>query len=286
MHLAGKPQQVATADTALSATRDPVVKQNDFPVRVLIADDEQLCRETLRRLLRHDPTVEIVAIATGGAEAIESANRLHPDLLILDVEMPETDGFAVVRGLSMPILPPIIFVTGNERAAIQAFEVAATDYLLKPCRWDRLKVALQRARTQLERRRLEALSASARLPIPAPKFPALTHLNTQTNGHSHSLCLEDVCWIESTSDQLTVHAGGQEYGMPDSLEHLHANLPARRFFLASPSLLLNLDQLCELRADVNNSPQAIFRDGSHHSVPFQSLHFLPRLVNEGQSARV
>jgi DNA-binding LytR/AlgR family response regulator len=232
----------------------------------------------LRRLLRHDPGIEIVAIATGGAEAIEAANRLQPDLLFLDVEMPETDGFAVVRNLRTPVLPAIVFVTGNERGAIQAFEVAATDYLLKPCRLDRLKVALQRARTQLARRRLEALSSTASLPTPVLAAPAVTHLTTQLDGHSIILGLDEICWIENGTNQVTVHAGGQDYGVPDTLEQLHASLPAHRFFLASPSLLINLDQLRELRADAEHLPQAIFRDGSGHSLPVQSLHLLPRLV--------
>jgi len=248
-------------------------------VRTLIADDEQICRETLRRLLRHDPAVEIVAIATGGDEALEAANRLRPDLLFLDVDMPGTNGFSVVRGLRMPFLPAIVFITGNERGAIEAFEVAATDYLLKPCRLDRLKVALQRVRSQMARQRFETLSARATLPIPAPKSPPLTSLAVREDGHEVWLDLDEICWIESHAGHLTIRAGARSYKFSETLEQLHAKLPARGFFLASPGLLLNLDQVRELRVDADTGPVAIFQDGARQSIPPQSLHLLPLLVN-------
>jgi len=278
MHLSTNQQSESTAALGAERESDAVATRQELPLRVLIADDEQICREALRRLLRADAAVEIIAVAEGGAEAIAAANQLHPDLLFLDVEMPGTDGFAVVRALRLPIPPAVVFVTGNERGAIQAFEVAATDYLLKPCRLDRLKVALQRARTHLERARREALSVSAMQPPLATKSNVLSHLSVKAGQAPLNLEFEDVCWIETDVDRLLVHAAGQDYGMPETLERLHASLPPQRFFLASPNLLVNLNQVSEVRTDGDESPQAVFRDGSRRAIPVQSLHLLPPLA--------
>jgi len=123
-------------------------------IRTLIADDQSVCRVVLERLLKQEPDIEIVGTFSGGREAVEAINQLLPDLVFLDVEMPDLDGFGVVQQIQGPRLPVVIFVTSNQAFAVKAFDVQAVDYLLKPCRRDRLQTALQRVRAQLQSRTL------------------------------------------------------------------------------------------------------------------------------------
>src|SRR3989304_4375791 len=119
-------------------------------IRVLIVDDEPLAREKIRGMLRHKDDFEIAGEAANGREAIAAIKKLHPDLLLLDVQMPEVDGFGVIESLEPNQIPLIIFVTAYDRYALQAFEVYALDYLLKPFDRERFEKSLERAKGQLE----------------------------------------------------------------------------------------------------------------------------------------
>ena len=114
--------------------------------RVLIADDEPVARRRLRRLLRAHPDVEICAECGDGAEAVDAIRTASPDLVLLDIQMPELDGFAVLQALPVEEIPAVIFVTAYDQYALRAFEVHAVDYLLKPFSPERLAEALARAR--------------------------------------------------------------------------------------------------------------------------------------------
>ena len=118
-------------------------------IRTIIADDQLLARESLRRMLQTEADIEVVAMAKGGREAVEAINRLRPDLVFLDVEMPGLDGFGVINQIETTRPPAVIFVSGNEGFALRAFEVNAVDYLLKPCKPERLRTAVHRARELL-----------------------------------------------------------------------------------------------------------------------------------------
>src|SRR6266705_1747487 len=157
------------ADTLLcEASHDPGVhleKLNGrLKVRTLIADDQLMARQLLRRMLKNEPDIEIVSMPASGFEAVAAINELAPDLVFLDVRMPELDGFGVLAQIDPDRMPVIIFVTANDDFALRAFDVHALDYLVKPCTTDRLQRALHRARTQILRnqageiqRRLTAL---------------------------------------------------------------------------------------------------------------------------------
>jgi two-component system, LytTR family, response regulator len=121
-------------------------------IRTLIVDDQLIQREVLRRMLRNESDIEIVGTPTNGREAVTSINELHPDLVFMDVLMPELDGFGVVSEIGQARMPAVIFITANDQFAGQASEVNALDYLLKPCTRDRFQAALQRARTQFQNR--------------------------------------------------------------------------------------------------------------------------------------
>ena len=121
-------------------------------MRTLIVDDQVIQREVLRLLLRHEPDIEIIGTSENGREAVASINRLNPDLVFIDVQMPELDGFGVVSEIGAARMPNFIFVTANERCAQQALDVNAVDFLLKPCTRARFQAALQRARAKFQSR--------------------------------------------------------------------------------------------------------------------------------------
>jgi len=118
-------------------------------IRTLIVDDQLIQREVLRRLLRNEADIEIIGTPANGREAVNSINELHPDLVLMDVLMPELDGFGVVSEIGPARMPAVIFITANNQFAQQAADVHALDYLLKPCTRGRFQAALQRARAQI-----------------------------------------------------------------------------------------------------------------------------------------
>ena len=125
-------------------------------IRTLIVDDQLLQREVMSRLLKNEPDFEIIGTAANGREAVDAINNLDPDLVFLDVQMPELDGFGVVQEMQPPHRPEIIFVTANEEFAVRAFDVHALDYLLKSFSQERFRAALQRARDQIQQVKAEA----------------------------------------------------------------------------------------------------------------------------------
>src|SRR5437899_1783581 len=122
-------------------------------IRTLIVDDQLMARELLRRMLKKEADIEIIGMAASGREAVQAINELSPDLVLLDVQMPELDGFAVLTQMKPARTPAVIFVTANDESALRAFEVHALDYLVKPCTVERFQMALQRARHQIRRLR-------------------------------------------------------------------------------------------------------------------------------------
>jgi len=121
-------------------------------IRTLIVDDQLIQREVLRRMLRNEADIEIVGTPANGREAVASINQLKPDLVLMDVLMPELDGFGVVSEVGKTQMPAVIFITANDQFAQQASDANALDYLIKPCTRDRFQAALQRARTKLQNR--------------------------------------------------------------------------------------------------------------------------------------
>jgi len=127
-----------------------ITKTEPRKMRTLIVDDQLIQREVLRLMLRHETDIEIVGISENGREAVASINKLNPDLVFMDVQMPELDGFGVVSEIGPARMPNFIFVTANDQLAEKASEVHAVDYLLKPCTRDRFQTALRRARAKFQ----------------------------------------------------------------------------------------------------------------------------------------
>jgi len=220
-------------------------------IRTLIADDQLIACEMLRRLLKNEPDIDIVGAASTGGETVEAINRLQPDLVFLDVKMPGMDGFDVIKQLHGPHLPVIIFVTANEGYAIKAFEVHALDYLVKPCEPDRFQTALQRAREQLRQNhtselehKLEALVRDLQVGAGAPK--PVERIAVKANGRIVFLPLTQIDWIEAADNYVILHAGTDSHVLRETMTRLETKLPPDRFLRISRSTIVNVLQIKEL----------------------------------------
>ncbi|HEY9277360.1 MAG TPA: LytTR family DNA-binding domain-containing protein [Methylotenera sp.] len=180
-------------------------------LNILIADDEAPARNRLRDLLTDIGNINIVAEAKNGREALQLADELQPDIILLDIRMPEMDGIEAAQHLQKLAKPPaIIFTTAFDNYAIQAFDINAVDYLLKPIRLERLDKALQKARA-LQPQQLAAL---------APLSPKKTHLTITERGRILLIPVADIIYLRAELKYVTVRTAEREYLLEESLTHL------------------------------------------------------------------
>jgi len=184
-------------------------------MRVLIADDEPLARRRLVQLLAPHPDVEIVGEADGGREALKLVELLRPDVLLLDIEMPVVDGFAVLKDLPQDSAPAIVFVTAFQNHAVKAFELRATDFVVKPVRGDRLRKAIDQARSDLEARRAGERLAFLQARLAELERRALSAsdpgLWVQIGSERRRLSLTDIRWLQAERDYVRVHMTGHAH---------------------------------------------------------------------------
>ncbi len=221
-------------------------------IRTLIVDDEKPARERLRRLLADTESVEVIGEAEDGLQAVEMIERLSPDLVLLDVQMPGLDGFGVIEALDHP--PAIIFVTAYDQYAIRAFEIQALDYLLKPFSQQRLREAISRTKhSPAEAHKLGAPSADRfatqfrpLLESMAAQGRYLTRLALRDRDRIRVLDVGEVDWIDIQEEQVLVHAGDQTYPIRRTLAELEVRLDPVHFFRAHRSAIVNLDRVQEV----------------------------------------
>lgn len=219
-----------------------------MPLTLLIVDDEPLAREGLRMLLAGDPDVEAVHEAKDGREAVAALRERRPDLVFLDVQMPEMDGFSVVREVGPERMPAVVFVTAHDKYAIQAFEVNALDYLLKPVTRERFAQALARAKTRLQAQ--PAGEASRQIlslleTLAAPHRP-LRRLAVRAAGKTSFVDLEDVDWIEAAENYVKLHAGKASHLVLVAMNTLEKSLDPETFLRIHRSIIVNVGRIQEL----------------------------------------
>jgi two-component system LytT family response regulator len=232
-------------------------------MRVLIVDDEPLARERMRELLAEQSDVEILGECENGREAIEAIARTRPDLVFLDVQMPGGDGFEVLRGIPVESMPAIVFVTGDDRHALRAFDTHALDYLLKPFDGERLERALRRARARLvggaplewTRRVLDLIES--RLPEPPPD-----RLVIRSGGGVFFLNPQDVDRVHAEGNYVRIHAGKQSYVVRETMNDLEARLRSPRFARIHKSVLVNVDRIREIRPLLTGGHAVLLTDGT------------------------
>jgi two-component system LytT family response regulator len=215
----------------------------------LLVDDEPLALAGLRMLLAREPDISAIVEAKNGRAAVEIIRAQPLDLVFLDVQMPELDGFAVVKEIGADKMPPVIFVTAHDQYAIRAFEINAMDYLLKPVTEARFTQALVRARARLQLR--ESDSANRRIlslleTIAAPPS-YVKRLAVRTAGKTIFVDIEDVAWIEAAENYVQLHAGRAAHLVHVGLTALEKSLDPERFLRVHRSLVVNIGHITELQ---------------------------------------
>ncbi|HEX2061875.1 MAG TPA: response regulator, partial [Thermoanaerobaculia bacterium] len=193
-------------------------------MRVLIVDDEPLARRGLRRLLESEPDVEVIGEAGSGTAAVEAIRALEPELVFLDIQMPEMDGLSVVATIGPERMPPVVFVTAFDQYAIDAFDVNAADYVLKPVDPERFQRALERAR----RRKPDDLEERLRRVLETAR-PRRERLVVRSTGKIQFVSVDEIDWINAEDNYVRIHAAGKTYLMRETVTGIEQRLDAGAF---------------------------------------------------------
>ena len=244
-------------------------------IRALIVDDEVNARKGVRTLLAKDPEVEVVGECGDGRAAIESIERLRPDLVLLDVQMPHGDGFEVVESLNLERPPILIFITAWDSYALKAFEVSALDYLLKPFTDERFYQALERAKSLHRERRTAAFSRSllalvehhrGASPAAAEGEEPLRRFLIKAGGEINFVPAEEVDWLQAVGYYTKIHAGRNSYLLRGNLGSLEARLDPKEFARIHRSAVVNLNRVRRLKDWFNGECFVVLRDGTELKV--------------------
>jgi two-component system LytT family response regulator len=228
----------------------------------LIVDDEQPARQRILELLENVPDVEIIGECTSGPEAVKIIQEQKPDLVFLDVQMPEVDGFGVLEAVSANSMPVTVFVTAYDRYALKAFEANALDYLLKPYSDQRFETALARARMHLQTQKRDELSRKMlalfqdynhhRLPPQSMGPPRdgenkVDRLVVKSGGRVFFLKADEIDWIEAAGVYVYLHAGNKTHLYRETIGGLEAQLDPRQFVRIHRSSIVNIERIKELQ---------------------------------------
>jgi len=231
-------------------------------LRVLVVDDEPLAREKLRTLIAEHDDLEQVGECSNGVEALEAIARVRPDVVFLDVQMPEMDGFAVLEALEPDAAPAIVFVTAYDHYAIQAFEVHALDYLLKPFDRERFARTLEHVRGALGHdaselgAHLRALLRDVRRDGDRP-----ARLLVKSGGRVTFVTVSEVDWIQAAGNYVEIHAGKETHLLRETLKNLESRLDPERFVRVHRSIVVNLDRVKHMDAGIHGEYVITLRDG-------------------------
>jgi two-component system, LytTR family, response regulator len=221
-------------------------------IRVLIVDDEPPARRKVRRFLEGDGEIGAIGEAGSGAEAIAAIRDFLPDLVFLDVQLPDMDGFTALESTPEPRDFHVVFLTAHDQHALRAFAAEALDYLLKPVDPERFERALERAKDQVALRR-------DRAPKAAPRF--LKRIVVEAKRREIVLPVERLDWAESDRNYVCLHAGAETYTIRGTLEALAQQLDPDQFVRISRSELVNLDRVKEMQPWFHGERRIVLKDG-------------------------
>ncbi len=231
--------------------------------RILIVDDERLSRRRIRRLLSLEPECDVAGECSNGAEAVTALERLRPDIMFLDVQMPELDGFQVIEAIR-EFKPLVIFTSAHDEYALRAFEVQAFDYLLKPFDGRRFLESLRRAEARVTQERsgpsdtrLFSLFESM---VKARRSP--DRIAVRNHGRVLFLKLDEIDWIEAADNYVSLHCGRETHLLRETMSELETRLDPAQFLRVHRSAIVNLDRIRELQPWFRGEYRVILRDGT------------------------
>jgi two-component system LytT family response regulator len=231
------------------------------PIRALVVDDEPLARAGLRELLAAEGDVEIAGECGDGLAALTFLNREKIDLLFLDVQMPELDGFETLAAIANAPLPAIIFVTAYDEYALRAFEVHAVDYLLKPLNPERFRAALAHAREQIQVRREHALPPNLAALL-ANRFKPLERVLIKNGGRYLVVRTHEVDWISAEADYACLHVQDKKHLLRETLSALEQKLDPQKFLRVHRSAIVNLDRIQAMESLSHGELVLILKNGA------------------------
>jgi len=231
-------------------------------IRALIVDDEPLACERIRMLLAPDPDIQILAECRNGNDALRAIAQLVPDLVFLDVQMPELTGFEVLDRLDPARMPVIVFVTAYDQYALKAFEFSALDYLLKPFDRERFARALSRARAELDRRKAGEVNEQVLklLTELQHKKKHVDRLIVRSGGKVVFLRADEIDWIEAAGNYVRLHSAKDEYLYRETMTKLESHLDPDRFARIHRSTIVNVERIKELQPWFRGDYQIVLKD--------------------------
>lgn len=230
--------------------------------KTIIIDDEPLARERIRTLLEKEEDFQVIAECENGKEAIDNIESLKPDLLFLDIQMPEVDGFDVIMSLDMDVLPMVIFVTAYDQYAVKAFDIHAVDYLLKPYDRERFSEALEKVRRQNAPASGQGEGQLADLLDEIRKDRRqLKKLLVKSGGRIIFLSTDEVDWIEAAGNYMRIHTGPETYLMRETMAGMENRLPPELFVRIHRSSIVNFSRIKELQPAFNGEYTVILKNG-------------------------
>ena len=248
-------------------------------MRALIVDDEPLARKALLRMLNPDPSVLVIGECDDGGSAVAAIRQMQPDLVFLDVQMPEMDGFRVVETIGAEHMPVTIFVTAFDRYAIRAFDANAVDYLLKPFAADRLARAVARARERC-RGRHDKHTAMQLFSLLGSRYASdyAQRMAVAIGGKIVFVAVADIDWIEADGNYARLHAGRRVYDVRETLQALMEKLDPREFLRIHRSTIVNVLRVREVRPWFQGSHLVVLQNGEELRMSRYQRHAVERLL--------
>lgn len=252
-------------------------------MRAIIADDEPLARKKLRMLLESEPDIEIVAECRNGEQTLAAVQTHKPDLLMLDIRMPDMEGFEVLERISADEMPAVIFTTAYDQYAVRAFEAHALDYLLKPFDQERLHRAIKRARAEMLKahdrdatdRILDYLASSKQQEVHADR-----RLVIKAGGRVVFLDFDEIDWVGAAANYVKLNVGKTSYLLRDGISHISDKLDAKQFVRIHRSTIVNVSKIKELQPVNSGEYIVVLRDGKELSCSRGYRAGLQRLIDK------
>ncbi|MCP4723840.1 MAG: response regulator [bacterium] len=230
----------------------------------MVVDDEPLARDRIRDLLEDETEFDVIGESCNGLEAVKHITEKQPDLIFLDVQMPEMDGFEVLDTIYKENMPHVIFITAYDQYALRAFEVHALDYLLKPFDQKRFKKSIIRAKEQIDQIKNNTITTRFKELLhelkTSQKF--LERLVIKSEGRIFFVKTEEISWIEAAGNYVTVHVNGEEHLIRDTMNCMERKLDPEKFIRIHRSRIVNIEHIKEIQPFYNGENLIILNSGT------------------------
>jgi two-component system LytT family response regulator len=240
-------------------------------IRAVIADDEPLSREKLKECLQAEPDIDIVASCSDGRQVVDAVERLQPDAIFLDIQMPRLDAFQALAELPEARIPKIVFVSAYDEFALRAFESAAVDYLLKPYTPQRFQKAVQRLRTIIANERTGALRDRMRSMLreleSEPAAPRIERLIIKAKGKIAFIYVDEIAWIAAEGNYISVHTGKESFLYRETMNNMMGRLDPSKFLRVHRSTIVNTAFVKEIQPWISDTESiVVMRDGTRLTI--------------------